>query len=186
MNPSNVVPRTERFEGRIPYMYRCTGGEVTIGVGHAILKPNDAPELTWSIGGRPATLDEILADYASVNAAEKGHEAPTYEHLTQCRMANADIDALLTADVARFETQLAAELPNWNSYPEPAQEALFDMAFNLGLAGLKKFPSMLAAVDAGQWDLAASECHRKGINEDRNQQTAALFRQAAQLRQSAG
>ena len=51
--------------------------------------------------------------------------------------------------------------------------------------GLKKFPSMLAAVDAGQWDVAAAECHRRGINEERNQQTAALFRQAAQLRQAA-
>jgi GH24 family phage-related lysozyme (muramidase) len=179
MNQSAVVPRIGRFEGRVPYMYRCTGGEVTIGIGHAILKPDNAPELTWSIGGRPATAGEILADYASVNAAEKGHSAATYEHLTKCRMADADIDALLAADLTRFEASLAAELPNWNTYPEPAQEALFDMAFNLGLAGLKKFPSMLAAVDAGQWDVAAAQCHRKGINEDRNQQTAALFRQAA-------
>ena len=186
MNPSNVMPRIERFEGRVPYMYRCTGGEVTIGIGHAILKSDNAPELTWSIGGRPATSDEILADYASVNAAEKGHAAPSYEHLTQCRMANSDIDALLAADIASFEAQLAAELPNWNTYPEPAQEALFDMAFNLGLNGLKKFPSMLAAVDAGQWEAAASECHRKGINEDRNQQTASLFRQAALFHTAAG
>jgi lysozyme len=101
-------------------------------------------------------------------------------------MANSDIDALLAADIASFEGQLAAELPNWNSYPEPAQEALFDMAFNLGLNGLKKFPSMLAAVDAGEWETAAAECHRRGINEDRNQQTAALFRQAALFRTAAG
>jgi hypothetical protein len=60
------------------------------------------------------------------------------------------------------------------------------MAFNLGLAGLKKYPSMLAAVDAGQWDVAAAQCHRKGINEDRNQQTADLFRQAALFRTTAG
>ena len=180
------MPRVERFEGRVPYMYRCTGGEVTIGVGHAILKPDNALDLTWSIGGRPATPDEILADYARVNVAEKGHAAPFYEHLTQCRMANSDIDALLAADIATFEAQLALQLPNWNTYPEPAQEALFDMAFNLGLNGLKKFPSMLAAVDAGEWETAAAECHRKGINDDRNQETAILFRQAALFHTAAG
>jgi hypothetical protein len=45
---------------------------------------------------------------------------------------------------------------------------------------------MLAAVDAGEWETAAAECHRRGINEDRNQQTAALFRQAALFRTAAG
>jgi GH24 family phage-related lysozyme (muramidase) len=94
-------------------------------------------------------------------------------------MADSDIDALIAADVTRFETSLAAALPNWNTYPAPAQEALFDMAFNLGLGGLQKFPSLLAAVDAGQWDVAAAQCHRKGIGESRNQETAALFLQAA-------
>jgi GH24 family phage-related lysozyme (muramidase) len=66
MNPSNVIPRVERFEGRVPYMYRCTGGEVTIGVGHAILTSAAAPGLTWSIGRRPSTDVDIPADYAPV------------------------------------------------------------------------------------------------------------------------
>ena len=70
-------------------------------------------------------------------------------------MADADIDALAAADVARFEASLAAELPNWNTYPPTAQAALFDMGFNLGIGGLKKFDHLLAAVDAGQWDVAA-------------------------------
>jgi GH24 family phage-related lysozyme (muramidase) len=95
-------------------------------------------------------------------------------------MADPDIDALLVADVTRFEALLAAAFPDWNSYPEPAQEALFDMAYNLGISGLqKKFPNMMAAVHAGQWDVAAAQCHRTGIGEPRNQRTAALFQQAA-------
>jgi GH24 family phage-related lysozyme (muramidase) len=160
-------------------MYRCTGGEVTIGIGHAILKAADALTLTWSVNGSPATDDQIAADYAAVDAAPIGHVASAYAHLTQCRMADSDIDALIQADLTRFESQLAAALPNWNTYPEPVQEALFDMGFNLGIGGLLHFPSMLAAVNAGQWNVAASECHRRGISEARNQQTAALFMQAA-------
>jgi GH24 family phage-related lysozyme (muramidase) len=179
MDNTHVIPRVESFEGRVPYMYLCTGGEITIGIGHAIAIPADALKLTWSIDGRAATDDEIQADYASVAGAQKGLLAKSYAPLTQCRMADADIDALIGADVTRFEALLAAALPNWNSYPAPAQEALFDMAFNLGIGGLKKFHNLLAAVDAGQWEVAAAQCHRQGIGETRNQQTAALFQQAA-------
>ena len=184
MDPSLVIPRLESFEGRVPYMYRCTGGKVTVGkvtvgIGHAIETPAGALNLTWSIDGRPATGAEIQADYANVAAARIGLVAQAYAPLTEARMADADIDALIASDVASFETSLAATLPNWNTYPAPAQAALFDMAFNLGLGGLRKFPHLLAAVDAGQWDVAAAQCHRQGISEVRNQQTAALFLQAA-------
>ena len=179
MDASFVIPRLESFEGRISHMYKCTGGEVTIGIGHAIATVSDAPALSWTIDGRPATDAEIQADYARVQAAEKGLVAKAYAPLTQCRMADADIDALAAADVNRFEALLAAELPNWNTYPPSAQAALFDMGFNLGIGGLQKFTHLLDAVDAGQWDVAANECHRKGIGDARNQQTAALFRQAA-------
>ena len=71
----------------------------------------------------------------------KAPSATFFANLTQCRMADSDIDALLVADVTRFEALLADALPNWSTYPEPAQEALFDMAYNLGISGLKdKFP----------------------------------------------
>ena len=179
MDPALVITRLESFEGRVPYLYLCTGGEVTVGIGHAIQTAADALQLTWSIDGRPATPVEIQGDYASVAAAQKGLIAKSYAPLTECRMADADIDALVSSDVHNFELSLAAALPNWSTYPAPAQAALFDMAFNLGLGGLKKFPHLLAAVDAGQWEVAAAQCHRQGIAEIRNQQTADLFRQAA-------
>ena len=179
MDAAFVITRLESFEGRVPYPYLCTGGEVTVGIGHAIQTPAEALQLTWSINGRPATAAQIEADYTSVAGAQKGLIAQAYARLTGCRMADADIDALAASDVRSFEAQLAAALPNWGIYPPPAQAALFDMAFNLGLGGLRKFPHLLAAVDAGQWQTAAAQCHRQGIAETRNQQTAALFLQAA-------
>jgi GH24 family phage-related lysozyme (muramidase) len=179
MDPAIVIPRIETFEGRMPFMYLCTGGEVTIGIGHAILRAADAAALSWSIGGSAATADEIAADWERVAAAEKGRIALAYQGLTTCRMSNNDIEALIASDVELFTAQLARTLPNWSTYPEPAQEALFDMGFNLGIGGLKRFPHMLAAVDAGQWEIAAAQCHRQGISDARNQQTADLFRQAA-------
>jgi GH24 family phage-related lysozyme (muramidase) len=179
MDQAAVIARLQKFEGCVSYMYVCTGGEVTIGVGHAIPNSAEASKLTWEIGGAAATPAQASADFERVAAAQKGMLASAYAGLTQCRMSDGGIQALVEADVLAFEARLAATLPNWNSYPGPAQEALFDMVFNLGLGGLKKFPTMLAAIDAGDWNTAAAQSHRQGIGEARNQEIAALFRSAS-------
>ena len=126
-----------------------------------------------------ATPAQASADFEQVAAAQKGMLASAYAGLTQCRMSEGGIEALVEADVRALEAHMAATLPKWRSYPEPAQEALFDMAFNLGPGGLKKFPTMLAAIDAGDWNTAAAQSHRQGIGEARNQEIAALFRSAS-------
>jgi len=179
MDQAAVVARLRKFEGCVSNMYLCTGGEVTIGVGHAIPSPVAASSLTWDIDGAAAAPAQAAADFERVAAAPKGMLASAYAGLTQCRMGDGDIEALVEADVQSFEAQLAATLPNWNSYPEPVQEALFDMAFNLGLGGLKKFPKMLQAIDAGDWNTAAAQSHRQGIGDARNQEIAALFQSAS-------
>ncbi len=178
MDQATVAARLRRFEGSSPFMYKCTGGEVTVGVGHAMESAGAAAALTWQVGGAPAGTDAVTADYEAVSAAPKGMVAGAYASLTRCRMGDADIEALVEADVVSFEAQLRRTLPRWDSYPETVQEALFDMAFNLGLGGLMKFPTMLKAVDAGDWATAAAQCHRLGISDERNQETANLFRQA--------
>jgi GH24 family phage-related lysozyme (muramidase) len=169
MNKNAVTERLIQFEGSIPYMYRCTGGEATVGVGHAIQTADDAAKLTWT---KPAT---VAADYARVAAAPVGNVASYYVSLSTCRMSDAEITRLCGLDIDSFEVQLKQALPQWDTYPEPAQEALFDMGFNLGVAGLMKFTNMLAAVDRGDWPAAANESHRKGIPENRNQEIADLF-----------
>ena len=179
MDQVAVIARLKKFEGRLSYMYVCTGGEVTIGVGHAIQSSREASKLTWEMGGAAATPAQAAADFGRVAAAPSGMLASAYAELTQCRMSDGCIEALVEADVQAFEAQLAAMLPKWNSYPAPVQEALFDMAFNLGLGGLKKFPRMLQSIDAGDWNTAAAQSHRQGIGEGRNQEIAALFQSAS-------
>ena len=159
-------------------MYRCTGGEVTIGIGHAIPSASDAARLSWEIAGQAATSGEAQTDFGKVAAAPKGQLATNYAALTQCRLSDEHIRSLVEADVQNFESRLAASFPKWSSYPEPVQEALFDMAFNLGIGGLQKFVKLLRAVDAGDWETAAQESQRQGIAQARNDATADLFRQA--------
>jgi GH24 family phage-related lysozyme (muramidase) len=176
MDRTIVANNLKKFEGSTSYMYRCSGGEVTVGVGHAILDAAHAQQLNWM--GPPAP-DLISADYARIAAEEKGMAAAHYEALTQCRLSGDAIDTLLVADIAAFEANLTARLNAWTGYPEPAQQALFDMAYNLGVGGLLKFRKLLAACAAAQWAVAATECRRAGIGDERNRETAALFEQAA-------
>jgi GH24 family phage-related lysozyme (muramidase) len=174
MDQNRVIARLEKFEGRIPYMYLCTGGEVTVGIGHAIASAADAGQLSWA-----GAAGNAQAGWSAVAAAPRGMLASGYAALTTCRMGDDAINQLAAADVARFTASLEANFPRWDTYPEPAQEALFDMAYNLGIAGLNKFHNMLSAVNAGQWETAAQQCHRMGIGDARNQETAALFLQAS-------
>jgi len=178
MDRQRVVARLEKFEGRVPHMYRCTGGEVTVGIGHAIPGPAESAQIQWEIAGQAAFGSQAQADFEKVAAAPKGMLAATYAALTQCRLSDDNIQRLVDGDVQNFETRLAASFAKWNSYPEPVQEALFDMAFNLGIGGLKKFVKLLQAVDAGDWETAARESQRQGIGQARNNATADLFRQA--------
>src|ERR1035441_10410845 len=116
MDPALVISRLESFEGRVPYLYLCTGGDVTVGIGHAIQTPADALQLTFSIAGRSAMAAEIQGDYASVAAAQKGLIAKAYAPLTTCRMADSDIDALVSSDGQNFETRLAARTQHCSVY----------------------------------------------------------------------
>lgn len=177
MNAEPVIQRLRLFEGSIPYMYRCTGGEVTVGIGHAILTPGAALALQWEqllSNDRPPD-ERIEADYWKVASAPKGQLAKAYEPLTTCRMSDSDIDTLADADIIVFSDQLDHHVEGWEQYPEPAQEALFDMAFNLGIGGLKKFPKMLNACSRGDWSAAAAESRRNGIPNTRNEAIRQLF-----------
>jgi GH24 family phage-related lysozyme (muramidase) len=176
MNSRSAAERLRKFEGATSYMYRCSGGEVTVGVGHAIFDEAHAAQLPWT-DAPASTL--IATDFARVAATDKGFVATRYENLTQCRLSEGAVDTLLLSDIDAFEKILTASLPTWQSYPEPVQQALFDMAYNLGVGGLLKFHKLLAACASGDWETAATECRRGGIGDSRNQETAALFRQAA-------
>jgi GH24 family phage-related lysozyme (muramidase) len=172
MDKRAVTGRLIRFEGSTPYMYRCTGGEVTVGIGHAIHGAEEALALDW--GGPRTSLEQ---DYARIATAPMGQKyaASYYEPLTTTRMADDAILALCDDDINLCEDQLAQALPDWDSYPELVRQALFDMGYNLGVAGLLKFEKMLAAVNAGDWKTAAQESRRKGIAEGRNKEIEELF-----------
>lgn len=66
----------------------------------------------------------------------------------------------------------------WSSFPAPAKRALLNMAYNLGLKGLKKIQNLISRMEKSEWDKAADTCSGKGIPDERNEWTKARFREA--------
>ena len=65
--------------------------------------------------------------------------------------------------------------PGFDGFPLPARRAIVDMAYNLGIGGLARFPHMLAACNAGDWATAAAQCHRSTCRDSRNVWTSQMF-----------
>jgi hypothetical protein len=86
---------------------------------------------------------------------------------------------------AQVEDEVKNQFPAYVKYPRGAQEAITDMAYNLGISGLlAKFPKFVEAVQAQDWGSAAAQSRRKGVGVSRNAQVRQLLEQAAAARQA--
>lgn len=169
-------------EGSVPHMYLDTVGRVTVGVGHMVPAVTEAQliRLLTRATLTPATVQEIVAEFNNIARQQRALEAREYQQFTQLEMALADIEALLQSDIAAMENGVRANFNNYDTYPAEAQDALLDMAFNLGVHGLvNSFPRLHAAALNKDWNTCAAQCHRNGISDTRNQKTVALFKAAA-------
>jgi type VI secretion system secreted protein VgrG len=163
----------EAVEGRVPHMYLDTGNPpwVTCGIGHRIATAGEALALPFT----PATA--IATDFMRVSAAQRGMRESAYAALCESRLDDGAIDALLNADIQRKLIEIRARFRDFDAWPGPAQLAVADMAFNLGVGGIEhKFPRFTAAVDRCDWAACAAECNRPQLSRERNERTADLFR----------
>ncbi len=69
----------------------------------------------------------------------------------------AEAAAQLAEDVAGAEARLDRDLAWWRTLDEVRQDALADMAFNLGVNGVLEFRHFLAALEAGDWVHASAQ-----------------------------
>ncbi len=72
----------------------------------------------------------------------------------------AQADAALAARVHALQGELDQALPWWRRLDDARQDVLVNMAYNLGLAGLLGFRSMLAACEAGRFGEAGRDMLR--------------------------
>ena len=157
-------------------MYRDTVGKVTVGVGLMLPDAKAAQALPFVIGARPATPEEIAAEFARVDAMAMGRASVFYKTPASLVLTQQTIDAKLSSILAGFEADLRTQFPHYDSLPDDVKMALLDMIYNLGPAGLfKGFPHLVAAVETGAWAQAAEHCTRRGPGPARNDWTRQQF-----------
>lgn len=176
-----IVTRTLGFEGSCAWMYldTATPPRVTCGAGHALFSAADSLLLPWRAGAQPAQATAVRSDYLAVQTAPAGHTAGFYEPLTVCRLTDADIRAMLQADIiGRLAVVRKHFLPQFDALPDGVQGALVDMIVNCGPYFLSRWPKLFAAIKAGDWSEAAVQSHREPpVSAERNAATAKLFRE---------
>lgn len=189
-----------RWEGEQRNMYIDTRGYVTTGIGHLLQTSGDALKLPWqhSSTGQPATPAEIKSAFGRLAQAWVDYKSshPDAKGLPQTNCERAS-DLVLPGNlptklaVARLNGEflkgLRKTFPAFDSFPMPAQRALVDMAYNLGVAKLeRRFPRLVAACRQPRPDFAtaAAESHRSSSRESRNRATYNLFMDASRLTES--
>ena len=75
-------------------------------------------------------------------------------------ISDAEADMLLRNDVDRVRAELDAHIPWWRGLDPVRQRALINMAFQLGIAGLLKFKTTLAALEAGDYARAGANMRK--------------------------
>ena len=173
-------------EGRVSHMYLDTTGNVTVGVGHLLAHPKDAESLEFVHGetGTLATADQIRAEFRAIKGMSKGHGPSFYAETATLQLPDSAIDALLDSDIEiKFAEITAAEAcRSFADFPGEAQQALLDMAFNLGTSKLThQFKKLMGCVEREDWAGCAEECSVRGVQDSRNAARADLFRAAARL-----
>lgn len=170
--PSRTVEFVARHEGFVPHLYKDTRGYLTFGYGFR--PPLEA--YPWLPDARAAHAD---ADALMSAPAGKNHRF--YAKLCRASLSEAACRQILGEKLETLARSPILEA-KWRflTLPKPAQVALLDMAYNLGVAGLDKFFRLRAAVVTSNWAIAARECERQGPSKERNAATAALFLECLQ------
>lgn len=170
------------FEGNLPHMYVDTKGFVTVGIGNMLPNAKAAQQLAFvnRTTKNSATEVEIATDFDNVAKQPKARAARWYRQFTALDLPDAQVNRLFQNRIDEFRGQLRRAYPKYDSYPNDAQLALLDMAFNLGVGAVKKkWPKLNEAIDKLDWAAASERCERPEANAIRNASVTALFKRAA-------
>ncbi len=183
MGYENIKKRMIESEGNITHMYLDTKGKVTVGIGAMLPDVNAAKKIGFVTRDKKlkVTLKQIEEDYKAIKKQPKGKLASAYKKYTKLELPERKINALLKAHIKDFKHQLRSKYPGFDIFPEEAQEALLDMAFNLGTHALRtRWPKLnKEGINKRDWKAAAKYCNRPDVSLKRNKMVKELFEKAA-------
>ena len=78
-------------------------------------------------------------------------------NLEDVGISQAEADQMLMNDILKIEEQIIRKIPVFHELSLNRQNVLINMGFNLGVNGLLRFKKMIAALEDGNFVIAADE-----------------------------
>lgn len=172
MDVADYFSDLEAHEGCCTWLYCDDRGNATTGIGNLVPDADACAALPWLGNDDPRdAYTRVLNAFGPTKPA-----ASVYLGISDLRLS---LDFVANLVGQRLETEFLPGIqrlcPGFDGFPLSARRALVDMAYNLGVHGLAKFPVMLAACNSGDWATAAKQCHRATCRDTRNAWTAQMF-----------
>ncbi|MPW30311.1 hypothetical protein F9L16_15090 [Agarivorans sp. B2Z047] len=182
---AKLVKAIEQQEGRVPHMYLCTEGKVTVGVGHMMKDVKAAQKVPFvlSDSGKAASAQDIEDEFKAIKVRPFGKSEPHFKFkpFTKLIVSESLMDEQIDKHIKAFEKELKIVYgaTEFSAYPNEVKLALFDMIFNLGMTTLKTgFPKFNNHIKNQDFKKAALECNRPQVSVTRNDYVRGLLRNA--------
>jgi len=178
MNNAGLQQRAmKNMGGGIPPQYLNLGGE-TSGRGRISTEQSEATPWIQNLENREGFRDYVYIDSEGHATIGTGHKLPASfkkyawdgksESTKHKPYSKAELDQMLLDDLSTARSAAEKNFSNWNELPEPVQNGLTNMAFQLGGKGQSKFEKMREAVEAGDYSRAAFEANDSKWAEQTN------------------
>jgi GH24 family phage-related lysozyme (muramidase) len=172
-------------ESTFAHMYLDSVNKVTVATGHMIPDAASAARIKmYRYGtGAVATDLEKKAEWNAIRKLSNGlpknnNTAKYYKAFVKLYVSQPEADSLLDADLDKSMRILRANYPKFGTFPEDAQVAMIDMAYNLGNRIHSKFKTFTAVINnpkGPNWKLAAKNSKRPQLSAQRNKEVYNLF-----------
>lgn len=138
-------------------------------------------DLTVDEGENSGVYDDETGKPIAPGSRVEGNPTTAIGHaLNKTPWTQAQMRTICGWDIGAKTRLLYDELPWIAGLPEPAQRALANMAFNLGVDGLKTFSNFLLLLQQGHVEAAISDLEgtlwAKEVGPDRTSRIVALIR----------
>lgn len=196
IDDKEIFDKLLRHEGFIPFMYPCSEGFITVGLGEMMSKASEALKVNFiykSYDGkivRPATDAEKIEAWERMNKVRQERKGrhkqfPAQKYnpqemtfLSNLTISRDEAERLATIKLKGFVNDLRDIFPDFDTYPRAIRIVLLDMIYNMGKGELANdMPNTKRMILRRDWDAIAPTMlsHYKQIQQSRRQERHDLF-----------